>query len=289
MIQSMTGFGRAEAICEGKKYVVEIRSVNGKNCDVNLKSHFLPRDKELEIKQIVSRELVRGNIDVTISCEQTGPRKGSRIDTDVVRDYMRQLEEGGLLADAGSHEAVLASVLRFPDVTATDTAEMSEQAYATVIEALYGALEAIVDFRIREGESLEDDILSRVRLIAATVDEVEQYEAERIPAVRERLESKLSELATGADQARLEQELVYYIEKLDINEEKVRLRQHCRYFEETAADEQYPGRKFGFIAQEMGREINTMGSKANHAQLQKLVVVMKDELEKIKEQSLNIL
>ena len=213
---------------------------------------------------------------------------------ELAKDYYRQIsalgtEVGACALQSQNPNDLLAMILRMPDVVETKKQEMTEETWAPLEEAIHNAVAALNDFRAQEGEILYKDVTSRVALIESYVEEVEKHEQERVQAVKERIHNRIAELGINPDENRLEQEIVFYVEKLDINEEKVRLRQHCKYFMETIDSEPYPGKKLGFIAQEMGREINTMGSKANHAEIQKWVVKMKDELEKIKEQSLNIL
>lgn len=291
MILSMTGYGKAEKSTATEKYTVEIRSLNGKNCDLSIKTSLIPRDKEIEMRQALAQLLVRGNIDVFASVEQIGTVSSKKINREILLDYYRQVTEA--IAEtpfpANYADAMLPALLKFPDVIETQRTEMSQESWDTLRSAIEEAAAHLIEFRTREGEILKEDVCKRVDLICSYVSEVEKYEAERVASVRERIVSKVKEICSSCDENRLEQEIVFYVEKLDINEEKVRLRQHCRYFLETVEKEQYPGKKLGFIAQEMGREINTMGSKANHAEIQKWVVRMKDELEKIKEQSLNIL
>lgn len=287
----MTGYGKAEKSTATEKYTVEIRSLNGKNCDLSIKTSLIPRDKEIEMRQALAQLLVRGNIDVFASVEQIGTVSSKKINREILLDYYRQVTEA--IAEtpfpANYADAMLPALLKFPDVIETQRTEMSQESWDTLRSAIEEAAAHLIEFRTREGEILKEDVCKRVDLICSYVSEVEKYEAERVASVRERIVSKVKEICSSCDENRLEQEIVFYVEKLDINEEKVRLRQHCRYFLETVEKEQYPGKKLGFIAQEMGREINTMGSKANHAEIQKWVVKMKDELEKIKEQSLNIL
>ncbi|MCF0167434.1 MAG: YicC family protein [Bacteroidales bacterium] len=287
----MTGFGKAECVAAGNKYTVEIRSVNGKNCDITIKTSIIPREKEMEVRQYILSQLNRGSIDLFINAENVEGSSSRSINSALLKDYYGKIKEAVKGTDfVGINDSyILSTVLRMPDVVESKKTEFTEDDW----EVLYGAIKEAVDglnaFREKEGVSLRADVLSKVDLIESYVPEVEKYEKERIEAVRSRILQRIEELQLQPDMNRLEQEIIYYLEKLDVNEEKVRLRQHCRYFRETIDNEQYPGKKLGFIAQEMGREINTLGSKANHAEIQKWVVRMKDELEKIKEQSLNIL
>ena len=291
MILSMTGYGKAEKSTASEKYTVEIRSLNGKNCDLTIKSSLIPRDKEIGIRQALAQLLVRGNIDLYATVEQIGTVSSKKINKDIFRDYFAQVQEAvqGLPFPSNYADAMIPALLKFPDVIETQRTEMSEESWDALRSAIEEAAAHLVEFRTQEGEILKQDVCKRVELICSFVSEVEKYEAERVATVRDRIVQKVKEVCSSCDENRLEQEIVFYVEKLDINEEKVRLRQHCRYFLETVENEPHPGKKLGFIAQEMGREINTMGSKANHVEIQKWVVKMKDELEKIKEQSLNIL
>ena len=238
------------------------------------------------MRQYIAKELQRGNIDLFATIEQNAAEQAKHINKEIFNSYIAQINE---LGTDYSQDTLLQTVLRLPDVIETKKQEMTEETWAPLEEAIHNAVAALNDFRTQEGEILYKDVTSRVALIDSYVKEVEKHEQERVQAVKERIHNRIAELGINPDENRLEQEIVFYVEKLDINEEKVRLRQHCKYFMETINSEPYPGKKLGFIAQEMGREINTMGSKANHAQIQQWVVKMKDELEKIKEQSLNIL
>lgn len=292
--RSMTGYGKAEAKLQGgAKLSVEIRTLNGKNADINIKSNLLPKDKELLLRQKIAGVLQRGTIDVFLGLEQAEGASVHPVNKEAVVQYFAQIREaaGALGIDAsGSGAELLSAVLRLPDVVDARKADaISDEDWDAVEKAFDEALAQVDSYRIREGEALRKDVLSRVDSILALYDEVELFEPERVAAVRERLLKNLEELGQKVDPQRFEQEMVFYLEKFDINEEKVRLRQHCRYFRDTIDEEAYPGRKLGFIIQEMGREINTTGSKANHAGIQKCVVRMKDELEKMREQSMNIL
>ncbi len=294
MVRSMTGYGKAECILPDSKITIEIRSLNGKNADISIKSSLIPREKEMAVRQYIAKELQRGNIDLFATIEQNAADCAKKINMEMAMDYYRQITElgnniGAYGLPGQNPNDLLAMILRMPDVVETKKQEMTDETWTPLEEAIHNAVAALNDFRAKEGEILYNDVTSRVALIESFVSEVEKYEAIRVEAVKERIKARIDELGITPDANRLEQEIVFYVEKLDINEEKVRLRQHCKYFMETINSEPYPGKKLGFIAQEMGREINTMGSKANHAEIQKWVVRMKDELEKIKEQSLNIL
>lgn len=290
----MTGYGKSEVSSGNRKYTVEVRSLNGKNCDISLKSSILPKDKDLEFRQYVTKRLVRGNIDIFLTVETVSGSEARKIDTGLFQDYYSQISElvRSVRQDPDENfmsSAIVSSVLRFQDVVSADRNELSEDDVEAISKGLHEAVDALIAFRTREGAVLRADLITRVDNIGAILAEAEAFECERVPSVRQRLLSRMEELSLTPDRDRLEQEMIFYLEKLDVNEEKVRLRQHCRYFRDTMEGEVCPGRKLGFIAQEMGREINTLGSKSNHAGMQKCVVRMKDELEKIKEQVLNIL
>lgn len=291
MLKSMTGYGKAQCLLGPDKYLVEIRSVNGKNADISFKTQIIPRQHEVEVRKYITEKLNRGNIDLFITVERAEGSATKQISRQALLAYYEQLENAvkGTALACCEPDAVLQSLMRLPDVLETRSTELTEAEWTTLYSAIREAVDGLDAFRRKEGASLERDILGQVDKIESYIPEVERYERERVAGIRERIEARLREIAAQPDVNRLEQEMIFYIEKLDINEEKVRLRQHCRYFRETVAEEPLPGRKLGFIAQEMGREINTLGSKANHAEIQKWVVRMKDELEKIKEQSLNIL
>lgn len=291
MLKSMTGYGKAECLLGPDKYLIEIRSVNGKNADINFKTSLIPRDREVEVRKYIADRLGRGSIDLFITVERAEGAATKQISRQALLAYYTQLEkavEGTELACC-EPDTLLSALMRLPDVLETRSTELAPDQWETLYAAIRRAVDALDSFRQREGASLYNDVMAQVDKIESYIPEVERYERERIAAIRERIDARAKELTLQMDANRLEQEMIFWLEKLDINEEKVRLRQHCRYFRETADNDPLPGRKLGFIAQEMGREINTLGSKANHAEIQKWVVRMKDELEKIKEQSLNIL
>ena len=290
----MTGYGKSILEMENGRLTFEIKTVNGKNADINIKSQILPKGKELIVRQYIAQELHRGSIDLFINWQPNGSENESGIDTGKMLDYFNTLkslcsqvkpEEHGLFVE------LLPSLMRMPEVIpATRRVEIiNDENWDRAFDAVKEAVANTVAYRLREGLVLKADVTAKVNRILELSHEVEQYEQERIAAIREKIMTRFSELKLEVDSNRLEQEMMFYIEKLDINEERVRLRQHCAYFLETLENETFPGRKLGFIAQEMGREINTTGSKSNHVLMQQLVVKMKDELEKIKEQSLNIL
>ena len=291
----MTGYGKAEVLLEAGKVTVEIRSLNGKTADISLKTSLLPKDKEIAVRQKIAAELQRGNIDMFMSFEPNAAENAKKINMDLAVQYYQQISElskkvGTSSLEINNPNDLIATILRMPEV-------MDAKKQDVITDENWPAVEACIDeaianinaFRAQEGEVLYRDVTSNVAKIVEYSEQVETFEKERVEAIREKILSRFAELKAEPDQSRLEQEMIFYIEKLDINEEKVRLRQHCKYFLETIENEAYPGKKLGFIAQEMGREINTTGSKANHTEIQKIVVKMKDELEKIKEQSLNIL
>ena len=291
----MTGYGKAEALLDTGKITVEVRSLNGKTADISIKTSVLPKDKEMAIRQKIASELTRGNIDFFVSFEPNVADSAKKINMDLAMEYYQQISElakkvGTSSLEINNPNDLIATILRMPEVMDNKKQDVITDDNWPVVEACIDeALKNINAFRQHEGEVLCKDVTEKVENIMNFSKQIEQYENERTEAIREKILNRFAELKAEPDQSRLEQEMIFYIEKLDINEEKVRLRQHCRYFLDTLANEPNPGKKLGFIAQEMGREINTTGSKANHTEIQKIVVKMKDELEKIKEQSLNIL
>ena len=293
----MTGYGKSEAILEGGKLTVELRSVNGKSAEINIKSSLLPKDKEMGIRKQLSEALQRGTIDMFLTWEPNAADCAKTVNMSIAKSYIRQAvqlagEEGSpdLMKDAASAAAIMNAVLRMPDVVDSRKQDViTEDNWDLVQKAIDEAVASIDTFRAQEGEALYKDVTSRVKNILDIYGEVESYESERVESIRTRILKNIEDLQLKPDKERFEQEMIFYLEKLDINEEKVRLRQHCKYFMDTIDGEPCPGKKLGFIIQEMGREINTTGSKANHASIQKCVVRMKDELEKIREQSMNIL
>ena len=295
MIKSMTGYGKAEAMLETGKVTVEVRSLNGKTADISIKTQMLPKDKEMAVRQKIAAELTRGNIDFFVTYEPNAADGAKKINIDLAVEYFKQIEElSGKIKTSSSlinnPNDLLATILRMPEVMDARKQDVITDENWPIVEACIDqALANINAFRQQEGEVLYKDVTSKVEKILEYSNQVETYEQERVEGIREKILSRFAELKAEPDQSRLEQEMIYYIEKLDLNEERVRLRQHCKYFLDTIENEPNPGKKLGFIAQEMGREINTTGSKANHTEIQKVVVKMKDELEKIKEQSLNIL
>ena len=290
MVKSMTGFGKGEAALRNKKITVEIRSLNSKQLDLSLRLPAVYRQSEYEIRNLIDRTIQRGKVDVFVTVESQAVETSARINREVFREYLRQMNDtlsfSGI--DAG-YDAILPVIMRLPDVVATEAEAISEEEHAALLAAVEAAAAHLDAFRAQEGAILIADLLRRVELIEQYKTEVVPFEKARTETVKARILDNLSKLAVDVDRNRLEQEMIFYLEKLDITEEKVRLTNHCNYFREVASSEEGAGRKLGFIAQEMGREINTMGSKANEPNIQILVVKMKDELEKIKEQVLNIL
>jgi uncharacterized protein (TIGR00255 family) len=295
MIKSMTGYGKAEVLLETGKITVEVRSLNGKTADISIKTSMLPKDKEMAVRQKIAAALTRGNIDFFVTFEPNAADSAKKINMDLAMEYYQQICSLGERIGAvnlwnNNPNDLISTILRMPEVMDVKKQDViTEDNWPAVEACIDEALANINTFRSHEGEVLYKDVTEKVENIMAYSKQVEQYETERVDAIREKILSRFAELKAEPDHSRLEQEMIFYIEKLDINEEKVRLRQHCRYFLDTIENEPNPGKKLGFIAQEMGREINTTGSKANHTEIQKIVVKMKDELEKIKEQSLNIL
>ena len=289
MVKSMTGFGKGEAALQNKKITVEIRSLNSKQLDLGLRLAVY-RQSEYEIRNIIARTIQRGKVDVFVTVESQDVETPARINKEVFREYLRQMTD--TLAFAGidaDYDAIVPVIMRLPEVVSTETESISDEEHAALIAATEAAAARLDAFRMQEGAILIADLLGRVDRIESYKEEVVPFEKARTETIKARILDNLEKLQADVDRNRLEQEMIFYLEKLDITEEKVRLANHCRYFREVAAGEEGAGRKLGFIAQEMGREINTMGSKANESNIQILVVKMKDELEKIKEQVLNIL
>lgn len=286
----MTGFGKGEATLPTKKITIEVRSLNSKQLDLAVRLPGIYRHLEFDIRQKASTTILRGKADISISVENTAPQSTTTINQELFELYLRHLnqtfESSGFSVN---NDAVLPIIMRMPDVVSTQAEQITEEEEKAVMQALEMALDCFNAFREQEGKTLITDLLKRVDNIEQYKLQVEPYEAARIETIKNRIRENIAQLKVDVDNNRLEQEMIFYIEKLDITEEKVRLANHCNYFREVAATEEAAGRKLGFIAQEMGREINTLGSKSNEANMQILVVKMKDELEKIKEQVLNIL
>ena len=290
MIKSMTGFGKGEATFQNKKITVEIRSLNSKQLDLNLRLPSVYRQSEYELRTLIARTVQRGKVDVFVNVESQRVETPARINRELFREYLRQMND--TLAYAGidaDYDTLVPAILRMPEVVSAESETVSAEEHAALLSAAEAAAAHLDAFRAQEGAILIADLLRRVDLIEQYKEEVIPFEQARTQTIRARILDNLAQLKVDVDSNRLEQEMIFYLEKLDITEEKVRLTNHCRYFREVAAGEEGVGRKLGFIAQEMGREINTMGSKANETTIQILVVKMKGELEKIKEQVLNIL
>ena len=289
MIKSMTGYGKAETAAGTKKITVEIRSLNSKQLDLSVKTPSAWREIEYEIRNLAAKYLQRGKVEIFVSVESATVDTPATINREIFKSYVRQVSDALAYSgiDAG-YDAILPVVMRMPDVMTSDRA-IDQSDRLALLATVEKALAAIDQFRKQEGATLIADILKRIDRIEAYKNDVVPFEKARADVIRNRIRENIANIGIEVDNNRLEQEMIFYIEKLDITEEKVRLANHCKYFREVAANEESAGRKLGFIAQELGREINTMGSKANETNIQILVVKMKDELEKIKEQVLNIL
>lgn len=291
MMISMTGFGKAISELKNKTVTIEIKSLNSKQLDIYTRLPNLFKEKDIEIRNAISQRLKRGKIDICLNYETTLDTSGSKINKQIVKDYYLQLTEIGKEINVKTDENIISTIMRLPDVLITSQEEAGDEEWKKVEIAIGDALKAVETYRIQEGKALEADIIERIRLIEKLLKEIEPFEDQRIQRIREKILTSLNELV-GSDKIdtnRFEQELIYYLEKLDITEEKIRLKNHCEFFIDAIDEDIQVGKKLGFIAQEMGREINTIGSKANHSDIQKIVVLMKDELEKIKEQLNNIL
>ena len=286
MIHSMTGYGKSVLQLPTKKITIELKSLNSKNLDLNARMPSIYREKELYLRKLMAKELERGKIDFSIYVEATAEDTSTKINTPVVKQYMQQLRE--LLSESSDQE-LLKMAVRFPDALNTEREEIDNNEWKHIEAEIVTAIAAIKDYRLNEGKVLETDFKNRVQTIEHLLDQVVTMDPDRVEGVRERLKKGVEDLREKYDENRFEQELVYYIEKFDITEEKVRLKNHLDYFIETLNSGDSNGKKLAFIGQEMGREINTIGSKSNYAPMQQLVVQMKDELEKIKEQLLNVL
>lgn len=287
----MTGYGKASCTLEGGTLTIEIRTLNGKGMDLNLRTSMIPKDKELPLRKKITSALTRGTVDVYLNWQSSPSSESSKLNLEVMDAYYQSIStfksRQGISCD---NAAVLAAILGLPEVCSNTQKELiTDENWALVDAAFDECLKQVEDYRANEGKVLYADVTSRVHKILDIYNKVESFEGERIEATKQRILDAAQELSIKLDAQRFEQEMIFYLEKLDINEEKVRLRQHCHYFLETIDAEPNPGKKLGFIIQEMGREINTTGSKASHAGIQKCVVEMKDELEKIREQSMNIL
>lgn len=286
----MTGFGKGEAQWQEKKIIVEIRTLNSKQLDLNLRIPALYRAAEFEVRSLLAKRVQRGKTDVFITIESQSTQTPAHINRELFREYLHQLSDS--LTYSGidaAYDTLVPIVMRMPEVVSSETESLSDEEQKALVQAVEAACDGLDSFRKQEGAILIADLLQRIDLIEQYKEQVVPFETQRCEAIRRRILDHIAQLKVDVDSNRLEQEMIFYLEKLDITEEKVRLKNHCNYFREVAAEEEGVGRKLGFIAQELGREINTMGSKANETNIQILVVKMKDELEKIKEQVLNIL
>lgn len=290
MIKSMTGYGKSVCELPQKNVVVEIKSLNGKQLDLSVKMPYTYKEKDLEVRGLVSEFVQRGKVDVSVYFEFKVDSYSKEINKTVIKAYYKQFKE--LVDDLGiPANDLLSTVMRMPDVMSAEAVQLDEEEWFQVLKTIKEACDRLDTYRKTEGDALKTDLLSRVACIRKLMMDLEPFEVSRVAKIREKMKANLEELVPieKIDQNRFEQELIYYFEKLDVSEEKVRLLQHCDYFEEIVNGPEFAGRKLGFVAQEMGREINTTGSKSNDAAMQKIVVQMKDELEKIKEQVLNVL
>ncbi len=281
----MTGFGRAEGIFEGKKISIELKSLNSKSFDLNLRIPLRYKEKEFEVRKLLNDTILRGKVDCYINCETIDDCNDVKINQDIVKAYMNQLRE---ISPNAEEFEYLKMAIRMPEAINGKPAELNEEEWKSLENLIKEALAKFVDFRKTEGTILHEELAKNLKNIEENLLKVIPYEDDRMVAVKERYQNTLKEFE-NVDETRFYQELAYYTEKLDISEEKVRLTQHLKYYLEVMQNETFNGKKLGFISQEIGREINTLGSKANHHEIQKLVVMMKDDLEKIKEQTLNVL
>jgi len=287
----MTGFGKAEFEVNNKKFTIEIKSLNSKQVDINTRIPAIYREKDIEIRKELSDKLERGKIDFNIYVESLGDESNSKINEPILRSYFKQLSKISAELNLATDNSTLQAALRLPDVVKTEYQTLDEEEWGIIIRNIRNAISDIDKFRVQEGDALKVDILKSIELIQSLLVQIEPYEGQRIEALRTRLTENLDKLSLNGnvDKNRFEQELIFYLEKLDINEEKVRLANHCEYFIDTAAEPVPTGKKLAFISQEIGREINTIGSKANNTEIQRIVVQMKDYLERVKEQLLNVL
>ena len=286
MIQSMTGYGKSVLQLPTKKVTIEIKSLNSKNIDMNTRMPSYYKEKEMDIRKMLAKALIRGKVDFSIYIESTGEETSTKINEGIVAQYIKQLQQ---ISPNASTADCLATAMRLPDTTKTIKEDLNAEEWKQIEKGIQEALQNIDKYRTDEGNTLEKEFLLRINNISHLLEKVITIDPDRIDGVRQRLEKGIADIKEKVDENRFEQELVYYIEKFDITEEKVRLKNHLNYFLSAINSEDSNGKKLGFITQEMGREINTIGSKSNYAPMQKLVVQMKDELEKIKEQALNVL
>ena len=287
----MTGFGKAEFEVNNKKFTIEIKSLNSKQVDINTRIPAIYREKDIQIRKELSDKLERGKIDFNIYVESLGDESNSKINEPILKSYFKQLSKISADLNLTADYTTLQAALRLPDVVKTEYQTLDEEEWGIILKNIRSAIADIDTFRVQEGDALKIDILKSIELIQSLLVQIEPYEDQRIEALRTRLTENLDKLSLNGnvDKNRFEQELIFYLEKLDINEEKVRLSNHCVYFTDTVAESVPTGKKLAFISQEIGREINTIGSKANNTEIQRIVVQMKDYLERVKEQLLNVL
>jgi len=286
MIASMTGYGKSVLELPEKKITIEVRSLNSKTLDLNTRIPSFYREKELEVRNIISEKVQRGKVDFSMQVELNPAARTQKLNTDLIKQYITDFKQ---ITPDISEGDLLPVVMRMPDVMSFSQVDLTEDEWNAIRATILEAVEALNQYRNDEGKVLEKELVSYVDKILSLLTQVEPYEGERIITIKERFGKKLEDLKVEIDQNRYEQEMIYFLEKLDITEEKVRLKNNCEYFIQQINEEGSNGKKLGFISQEIGREVNTLGSKSNHAEMQKIVVQMKDELEKIKEQSLNVL
>jgi len=290
MLKSMTGYGKAECELSQKKVTIEIKSLNSKQMDLNTRISMLFREKDLEIRRELSDKLVRGKVDFILYTESLGEDAATKINAGIVKSYYRQLSQISADLNIQLNDSILQSILSLPEVVKNEREELNDTEWKLILVKIAEAIAALEQFRIQEGAVLKQDLVANVQSITNLLTEVDQYEEERVTRIKEKIYEGLKDISIEqVNENRLEQEMIFYLEKMDVNEEKVRLLNHCNYFLETIELNEPVGKKLGFIAQEIGREVNTLGSKANHIAMQKLVIQMKDSLEKIKEQLLNVL
>jgi uncharacterized protein (TIGR00255 family) len=291
MIKSMTGYGKADCEYAQKKISVEIKSLNSKQLDLNLKIPTFYKEKEFDIRNELSKELERGKVDIFINVELTNEDTSVTINPGIIKNYYSQITELSKDLNISVPEDIMNTLLRLPDALKADKQELVDAEWSALLQCIRKAISSLKEFRAQEGQALANDIIERIGKISTYSSNLSEFENQRIEKIKQRIRSNIEELIQKdkMDENRLEQELIFYVEKLDITEEKVRLANHNKYFLETLNENDSPGKKLGFITQEIGREINTIGSKANDADMQKMVVNMKDELEKIKEQVNNVL
>jgi uncharacterized protein (TIGR00255 family) len=291
MIKSMTGFGKAEFEVNNKKITLELKALNSKQIDINARIPSVYREKEIEIRKELAEKLIRGKVDITIYVENHGDDSNSKINEPILKGYFESLKKINDDLGLSTDQTTMQAILRLPDVVKTEYETLDEEEWQVILLHLKKALKDIDDFRNREGKALEADIVANTDVIKNLLHQIAPFEEQRMETVKNRLTENLGKLnlSGNVDENRYEQELLYYLDKMDMNEEKVRLENHCNYFLETLAQTESSGKKLAFISQEMGREINTLGSKAYESNIQRLVVQMKDHLERIKEQLLNVL